>query len=71
MYIVNPLNTFKGPDSLRNYFNPDEQPPVPLIELPEKLNPFYRDGVRVYAKMLTALPAQNVKALPGEIFLMC
>lgn len=67
MAAVNPLNIFQGPDSLRKYFNPDEQPLLPLVELPEKLNPFLRDGVRIYAKMLTALPAQNVKALPGEI----
>ncbi|KAG8525193.1 uncharacterized protein KY384_008837 [Bacidia gigantensis] len=65
MYVVNPLNTFKGTDSLRKYFDPDAQPPLPLVELPEKLNPFRGDGVRIYAKMLTALPAQNVKALPA------
>lgn len=66
MATANPLNIFRGPDSLRKYFNPDEQPPLPLVELPEKLNPFRRDGVRIYAKLLTALPAQNVKALPGK-----
>ncbi|KAI0387362.1 tryptophan synthase beta subunit-like PLP-dependent enzyme [Hypomontagnella monticulosa] len=65
MDVVNPLNVFKGPDSIRNYFNPDEQPPVPLVELPEKLNPFRGDGVRIYVKLLTSLPAQNVKALPA------
>ncbi|KAL8673108.1 MAG: hypothetical protein Q9168_002463 [Polycauliona sp. 1 TL-2023] len=64
MSIVNPLNVFRGADSVRQYFNPDEQPPLPLVELPETLNPFRQDGVRIYAKMLTALPAQNVKALP-------
>ena len=67
MATANPLNIFKGSDSLRKYFNPDEQPPLPLVELPEKLNPFRRDGVRIYAKLLTSLPAQNVKALPGKI----
>jgi len=29
------------------------------------LNPLRADGVRIFAKMLTALPAQNVKSLPG------
>lgn len=66
MATINDLNVFKGPDSLKKYFNPDEQPPLPLIELPEKLNPFRQDGVRIYVKLLTTLPAQNVKALPGE-----
>ncbi|KJX94738.1 cysteine synthase b like protein [Zymoseptoria brevis] len=65
MAITNTLNVFKGPDSLRRYFDPDEQPPLPMVELPEKLNPFRKDGVRIYAKLLTTLPAQNVKALPA------
>ena len=62
----NPQNVFKGPDSVIQYFNPDKQPPLPLVELPEILNPFRQDNVRIYAKILTALPAQNVKALPGK-----
>lgn len=66
VHITNPLNVFKGPDALRKFFDPDEQPPVPLVELPDKLNPFRQDGVRIYAKLLTQLPAQNVKALPGR-----
>lgn len=66
MAVSNPLNVFKGPDALRQFFDPDEQPPVPLVELPDSLNPFRKDNVRIYAKLLTFLPAQNVKALPGK-----
>jgi cysteine synthase A len=62
----NPLNVYKGPDSMANYFNPDIQPLLPLIELPEKLNPFRKHNVRIYAKMATATPAQNIKFLPGK-----
>jgi hypothetical protein len=65
MAVPNPLNVFKGSDSLAQYFDPDASPPVPLVELPDSLNPLRSDGVRIYAKMLTALPAQNVKSLPG------
>ncbi|KAE9973411.1 hypothetical protein EG327_009098 [Venturia inaequalis] len=54
-------NVFKGPYSMINYFDPDLQAPLPLVELPAKLNHFSCDGVRIYAKMLTATPAQNVK----------
>jgi hypothetical protein len=60
------MNVFKGSNSIIDYFDPDLQPPVPLVEIPDKLNPFRGDNVRIYAKMLTALPAQNVKALPGS-----
>jgi cysteine synthase A len=59
------LNVYTGPDSLRNYHDPDQQPPLPLVEVPLSLNPFRGDGVRIYAKMMSTLPANNVKALPG------
>lgn len=62
----NALNVFKGPDALAQFFDPDRSPPLPLVELPDALNPLRRDGVRIFAKMLTQLPAQNVKSLPGQ-----
>ncbi|KAJ5580844.1 hypothetical protein N7450_007145, partial [Penicillium hetheringtonii] len=58
-------NVYFGTDSLKNYFNPDCQPPLPLVELPEHLNPYYHDGVRIYAKMMTMHPANNVKSMPA------
>lgn len=63
---TNRLNVYKGPDSMIKYFDPDIQPPLPLVELPETLNPFREDNVHIYAKMATALPAQNIKCLPGN-----
>ncbi|GES59988.1 cysteine synthase B [Aspergillus terreus] len=62
---TNELNVYFGPDSLRKYFDPDSQPPLPLVELPEHLNPFHKDGVRIYAKLMTMHPANNVKAMPA------
>ncbi|KAJ5096140.1 hypothetical protein NUU61_005496 [Penicillium alfredii] len=61
----NEHNVYFGTDSLKKYFDPDCQPPLPLVELPPHLNPFYEDGVRVYAKMMTMHPANNVKAMPA------
>ncbi|KAJ5175338.1 uncharacterized protein N7482_001215 [Penicillium canariense] len=61
----NERNVYFGPDSLKKYFDPDCQPPLPLVELPEHLNPFFHDGVRIYAKMMTMHPANNVKAMPA------
>ncbi|OJD15161.1 hypothetical protein AJ78_04556 [Emergomyces pasteurianus Ep9510] len=61
----NPLNVYSGPEALKKYFNPDCQPPLPLVEIPEVLNPFYEHGVRIYAKMMTMHPANNVKAIPA------
>ncbi|RDW85409.1 hypothetical protein BP5796_03734 [Coleophoma crateriformis] len=61
----NPFNVYHGEDSVRDYYDPDKQPMIPLVEIPRKLNPFYDDGVRIYAKMMSTLPANNVKALPA------
>ena len=58
-------NVFKGPRSLHDYYDPDLCPPLPLVELPEQLNPYGEHGVRIYAKMMTVLPATNVKSLPA------
>ncbi|GAD92327.1 cysteine synthase B, putative [Paecilomyces variotii No. 5] len=61
----NPLNTYTGPQSLIDYHDPNCQPFLPLVEIPEKLNPYRKDGVRIYAKMMTMLPIHNVKSLPA------
>ncbi|KAJ3457587.1 hypothetical protein MRS44_014728 [Fusarium solani] len=63
----NPLNVYKGPDSVKQYFDPESSPPLPLVEIPDCLNPFREDGVRIYAKMMTMHPANNVKAMPGTV----
>lgn len=59
------MNVFSGPDSLKDYYDPDKNPPLPLVEIPQHLNPFHGQGVRIYAKMMTMLPAHNVKELPA------
>lgn len=63
---LNTLNVYKGQESMKKFFDPEYQPLLPLVELPDNLNPFRQDGVRIYAKLMTALPCQNVKALPGS-----
>lgn len=65
MANINPLNVYCGTDSLKKYFDPDSAPPLPLVELPPHLNPYYDDGVRIYAKMMTCHPANNVKSMPA------
>ena len=66
MHQPNYLNVYTGPDSVQKYYDPDILPPLPLVEVPDVLNPFRSDGVRIYAKMMSAHPANNVKALPGK-----
>jgi hypothetical protein len=65
MASPNPLNVYKGQDSIQKYFDPESAPPLPLVEIADSLNPYRQDGVRIYAKMMTMHPANNVKAMPG------
>lgn len=60
-----PLNVFKGENSILDYLNPESEIFTPLVELPRNLNPFYDDGVRIYAKLLNTLPLTNVKSIPA------
>jgi len=61
---LNPKNVFAGPDSLKSFLDPDCNPPLPLVELPESLNPFAAQKVRIFAKLLYLLPLLNLKSLP-------
>lgn len=65
MTSVNPLNVYAGPDAVQKYFDPSTTL-LPLIEIPQELNPYYGDGVRIFAKMMSMHPANNVKLMPGE-----
>jgi hypothetical protein len=65
MVSTNLLNVYHGPDAIQQYFDPEKHPPLPLVEIPQKLNPYYNDGVRIFAKMMSMHPANNVKIMPG------
>ncbi len=64
------LNTFKGRNSLKDFLNPGMHPYLPLVELPEDLNPFFDDKVRIFAKLMTFLPLGNVKCMPAYNMLL-
>jgi cysteine synthase len=56
---------FSGQDGLANYLSPANYAPTPLVELPNDLNPFREDGIRIYAKMLPLVPLMNIKSIPA------
>ncbi len=56
---------FEGPTALRDFLNPENHPPVPMVELPVYLNPLAAEGVRVFAKLMYLLPLLTVKSLPA------
>ncbi|KAJ7732118.1 tryptophan synthase beta subunit-like PLP-dependent enzyme [Mycena metata] len=57
------MNVFSGKNALKDFYDPAKNVPLPLVELPS--HPFESDGVEIFAKMLTLLPAGNVKSLPA------
>ncbi len=67
---MNNLNVFSGNNAMLDFLNPDNNPPIPMVELSDALNPFRKDGVRIYAKLMNTLPLNNVKSLPSYNMLM-
>lgn len=63
--IPDPKNVFCGRDAIRRFLDPDFNPPLPLVELPEWLNPFENQRVRIFAKLMYLLPLLNLKSLPA------
>src|SRR5204863_3213237 len=64
------LNVFSGPGAIRQFLNPDQNPPLPLVEVLGALNPFVDDRVRIYAKLMYLLPLLNMKSLTALNMLM-
>jgi cysteine synthase/rhodanese-related sulfurtransferase len=67
---MNNLNVFSGKNAMLDFLNPDNNPPIPMVELSDALNPFRKEGVRIYAKLMNTLPLNNVKSLPSYNMLM-
>ncbi len=62
---ISNLNKFQGRNAIKDFLNPDKNPIIPLVELPEHCNPFAKDGIRIFAKLMNMLPLANVKSLPA------
>jgi cysteine synthase/rhodanese-related sulfurtransferase len=58
-------NVFSGENSVIDFINPDYSNPAPLVEIPKELNPYWQDGVRIFAKLMNMTPLGNVKSLPA------
>ncbi len=59
------LGVFEGPNALKDFLNPANNPPLPLVELPDRLNPFRKQNVRIFGKLMYLLPLLSVKSLPA------
>ncbi|AKH32694.1 putative siderophore biosynthesis protein SbnA [candidate division SR1 bacterium Aalborg_AAW-1] len=58
-------NIYRGRDALQQFHDPHNYI-TPLVELPESLNPYYNNGIHIYAKLLYMNPLLNIKSLPAR-----
>ena len=56
---------FEGPNAIRDFLNPANNPAIPLVELPDRLNPFRAQNVRIFGKLMYLLPLLSIKSLPA------
>jgi cysteine synthase len=64
------LNVYEGPTATRDFLDPTNYQPTPLVELPDGLNPFREEGIRIFAKLMYLLPPLSIKSLPALHMLM-
>jgi cysteine synthase len=62
---MNNKNIFKGEKAIFNYLIPGANGPTPIIELPSRLNPYFKDGVHIYIKLVQSVPLANIKSVPA------
>lgn len=56
---------FEGENAIFDFLSPDSFSMTPLVELPESLNLFKKDKVRIFIKLLQSVPLANIKSLPA------
>lgn len=61
----NTHHIFTGTNALFDYLTPGSCGPLPLVELPQSLNPFMKDKVRIFVKLMNQLPLTNIKSIPS------
>ena len=54
---------FEGDDAIFEFLNPRSLGMTPLIELPNRLNRFKKDKVRIFIKLAQFVPLLNIKSL--------
>lgn len=60
---------FEGEKAIASYLTPGTLGPTPVVELPASLNPFTKDKVRIFIKLVQFVPLSNIKSLPAHVML--
>ncbi|MFA5750830.1 MAG: pyridoxal-phosphate dependent enzyme [Candidatus Paceibacterota bacterium] len=56
---------FEGENAFFEFLKPEGTSPTPLVELPKAFNPFHKDKVRIFMKLINFVPLFNIKSLPS------
>jgi len=60
---------FEGDKAIIDFLSPGALGFTPVVELPSSLNPFSKDKVRIFVKLLQFVPLSNIKSLPSYMML--
>lgn len=63
--MISKNNVFEGEKAIFNYLIPGAMGPSPVVELSSDLNPYFKDGVHIYIKLIQTAPLTNIKSLPA------
>jgi len=63
--VVKKNKIFEGKNAINFFLRPDSVGFTPVVELPASVNPFLKDQVHIFIKMVQFVPLFNIKSLPA------
>ena len=60
---------YEGENAIRSFLLPKNFGMTSIVELPSSLNPFKKDKVRIFVKLVHSAPLGNIKSLPSYMML--
>ncbi len=67
--MKNNKKIYEGEDAIRSFLLPKNFGMTSIVELPSTLNPFKKDKVRIFVKLVHSAPLGNIKSLPSYVML--
>ncbi len=67
--MKNNKKIYEGENAIKSFLLPKNFGLTSIVELPEKLNPFKKDKVRIFVKLVHSAPLGNIKSLPSYVML--
>ncbi len=65
----NKKKVYEGENAIKSFLLPKNFGMTSIVELPSSLNPFKKDKVRIFVKLVHSAPLGNIKSLPSYVML--